>query len=107
MNKYIIKVHTNWCGMDQEYAAIAKNKEDLESIAAELAYDNFAEFDLLYEVAAELFPDEEGEEFSDSQLDAAAEVEGKYYWYTINDFDEELHGNFEWYELVYGKDEDV
>lgn len=105
MNKYIIKVHTNWCGMDQEYAAIAKDKEDLENLAAELAYNNFAEFDLLYEVAAELFPNEE--EFSDDQLEAAAEVEGEYYGYIIYDFDEESHGNFEWYELVYGEDEDV
>lgn len=44
MKKFIIRVTTNWCGMDQEYAAKAKKEEDLYCLAEDLAYSNFSDF---------------------------------------------------------------
>lgn len=107
MKKFIIKVTTNWCGMDQEYAAIAEDEKDLDDTAAELAYNNFADFDLLKEVTAELFPDVDDEEFTDDQVDAAIEVEGEYYSYTIEEFDENTHGQWEWYDLKYDANDEI
>lgn len=44
MKRYLIHVTTNWCGMDQDYPAIAKDESDLDEIASDLALDNFNGF---------------------------------------------------------------
>lgn len=105
MKKYIIRVYTNWCGMDQEYAAIAEDKGKLENKAEELAYDNFSSFDCIYDVADELFPNEE--EFSEDQLEAAEAISGEYYGYAIDEFDEDSDGPWELYELIYEEGKNV
>lgn len=60
MKRYLIHVTTNWCGMDQDYPAIAKDESDLDEIASDLALDNFNGFGLWTEVAEseDLDPDE-------------------------------------------------
>jgi hypothetical protein len=103
-SRFLIHVTTNWCGMDQEYAAIAEQESDLWDLAGQLAYDNFSEFNCLEEVLSELFPEVEDEEYSDEQRDEAAEVEGDYYGWIIEEF-ERPDEEFEWYELVYNCDE--
>ena len=33
MARFLIHVTTEWCGMDQDYAAIANSADDLEDVA--------------------------------------------------------------------------
>ena len=87
MKRYLIHVTTNWCGMDQDYPAIAKDESDLDEIASDLALDNFNGFGLWTEVAEseDLDPDEmtsdEWDEF----------IEGQNVWdycgYSIEEFE--------------------
>ena len=38
MKKFKINVHTNWCGEDNDFGAIADNELELQDIAQSLAY---------------------------------------------------------------------
>lgn len=97
MKRYLIHVTTNWCGMDQDYPAIAKDESDLDEIASDLALDNFNGFGLWTEVAESegLDPDEmtsdEWDEF----------IEGQNVWdycgYSIEEFE---GSEEEWNEYV-------
>ncbi len=46
MNRYLIHVSTNWCGMDDTFRATANSEEELWDIAEELAYDVFIPIDI-------------------------------------------------------------
>lgn len=82
MKRFLIHVTTAWCGMDQEYVAIAHNEGELEDIAQQLAYNNFIEFDLLQQIVEK----------------------GDYYSYTIEEWDETRpEHEWGWYELIYNK----
>lgn len=98
--KFLIQVTTNWYGMDQTYAAIAEDESDLEKLAEELAFNNFSDFDCMSDILEELFPNVEYGEYSDDQRDEAAGIEGEYYGYTIEEY-EDPEEEWEWYEIVY------
>lgn len=105
--RFLIKVTTNWCGMDQEYVAIASNEIILEDVASLLAYENFSDFDCQTYVLEELFPDVE-DDFDEEMIEAANSVEGDYYGYEIEPWDETLpEEEWSWYDLVFVEDEDV
>jgi len=92
MPRFLIHVTTEWCGMDQDYAAIANDEKELESTAELLAYDNFNDFDLLEQIMEDNNIDE----------DAAIEIEHDYYGYSIEEWDESLpEEQWGWYELIY------
>ena len=99
--KFIIDVHTAWCGEDNSYAAYAESEYELDAIAGCLAYDNFIEFSGFEAVKAELFPEME-EDYTDEQEIEAAEVEGDYYSYTIREAEtEDELLEFSYYDVVY------
>lgn len=103
MNKYLITCSTNWCGMDNSFTAIAKTQDELDSIANELAYENFTNFggfDLILEL---LYPEED--EYTEDMMEDAVEVEGEYYGFTIDLFDED-EDDWDDYELVYNSEEE-
>lgn len=86
MKRFLITVSTNWCGMDQEYAAMAESEWDLEDIAEQLAYDNFLDYDLWRDIAEDngYDPDEmTNEEWDDFQMSVD---ESFYYNHTIDEF---------------------
>lgn len=91
MARFLIHVTTAWCGMDQDYAAIADCENDLENIAELAAFDNFLEFDCLQQIM-----DDEG-----IDEDAAVEIEHEYYGYSIEEWDEERpEEEWNWYEFI-------
>lgn len=90
MARFLIHVTTAWCGMDQDYAAIADCENDLENVAELAAYDNFNDFDCLQQIMEDEGIDE----------DAAIEIEHEYYGYSIEEWDEERpEKEWDWYEL--------
>ena len=95
MNRYLIHVSTDWCGMDDTFRAIADNEESLYDLAEQLAYDNFESYNLWEEIARE-----EGydlDEMTEADCDRLYEEidESNYYGYSIEEFngdDEEWDG---------------
>jgi len=104
MNKYIITVDTNWVGTEEKYAAIAEHEDELYPIANDFSYNNFIESGGPQYVLQELFPD--AEEYSDEEIEEGGFQETEYYNSNIELFDEEIHGSFEDYELIYSEEED-
>lgn len=86
MNRYLIHVSTNWCGMEDVFRAITDNEEDLYDLAEQLAYDNFESYDLWEEVAKEKGYDID--EMSEEDWDRLYEEtdESNYYSYSIEEF---------------------
>ena len=104
MKKFIIEVTTNWCGMDQKYAAIAENESELYELADVLAYDNFESFDCWTDIANELFPEKDVEDLTDEERDYVDEQESSYFSSSIEEVDEEDEDqleDFNFLELVY------
>lgn len=101
MKQYIITVYTSWCGMDQQYSAIAEYSDDLglEETAQQLAYDNFSSFDCRNDILEELFPN--SEDYTQEQEDQVTEVEGEYYSYSIDEYDRDEHDSWDMFELIY------
>ena len=85
--KFIIEVDTNWCGENQEYAAIAKEECDLWDVAQMLAYDNFSDYGGFEEILNEEFGYKD--EYSDEEIDYASDVEAEYYSYGITEVNSE------------------
>lgn len=87
MNRYLIHVSTNWCGMDDTFRATANNEEELWDIAERLAYDNFESYDLWEEIAKEegYEPEEMSEEDWDNLYETVDET--NYYGFSIEEFD--------------------
>lgn len=102
--KFIIKVDTNWCGEDNSFAAIAEKESELYDITDELSFSNFSDFGGITAIAEELFGTDDP---SDEQLEEIYKVETEYYSSEIEEWDEEQHGEFESYELVYGSLKDI
>lgn len=102
--KFIIIVSTNWCGEDNNFSAIADDESELWNLADELAYNNFSDFGGVNAIAEELFGTDDP---TDEQLEEIYKVETEYYSSEIEEWDEEQHGEFESYELVYGSLKDI
>lgn len=93
MNKYFITCDNYlFCGMATSYVAIAKSQADFEKMLDLWAYENYA--DLGGETDAE-----DNEEYTQEELDEAP------YW-KVEDYNEELHGEWDWFELVYDGGDD-
>jgi hypothetical protein len=102
MKRFFIKVWTHWCGEQEEYTAYANTKDELQSLAQELAYENFNNYPGTgYDaVLEELFPDVEEGEYTDEMQAQAGEAECDYYGFSVEEWtgDEEDWSD---YDLVY------
>lgn len=104
MKRFLIICDTAWCGTQETYAAYAPSEWDNDLMAAAdlAAFDNFCESEGPLYVLEELFPDTD--DYTDEQLDEAADVEESYYSVII----EEYYGtdeDFEDYKLILDKRE--
>nr|DAX08904.1 MAG TPA: hypothetical protein [Bacteriophage sp.] len=104
MNKYIIHCITAWCGVYEDYSALAKCEEDLDDLAQDLAYSLFIENDGWTDIAEEqgYDPDTMTEEEWDILYETTDEAE--YYWYNIelvDESDQEQLEEWKEYNLVY------
>lgn len=95
MERFLIHVSTNWCGMDDTFRAIAENECDLYDIAEWLAYENFQSYE-----CDDYIAEEEGynpDEMGDSDWDKLWETvnESQYYDFDIEKFEGD---NKEWEE---------
>lgn len=96
--RFIIHVTTNWCGMDQEYPAIAESESALWDLAEELAYANFTDFGLWEDIAEEHGYDTSEMSNLDWEILQSDVDESEYYSSYIEEFtgDEQ-----EWNDLVH------
>lgn len=87
LKRFLITATTNWCGMDQEYAALAEHESDLYDIAEQLAYDNFLSYGLWEDIAEEKGYDPS--EMTDEDWDElqSSTDESDYYRCYIDEFD--------------------
>lgn len=97
LQRFIITVDANWCGMDREYAALAECESALDDIAEQLAFDNFNDNGCWEDIA-----EEEGydpSEMSDEDWDTLQSRidESAYYSYHIDEF---LGTEEEWEQLI-------
>lgn len=94
MNKYFITCDNHlFCGMYTNYVALAKSENEFENMLELWAYENFCElggFDNYDE-------DCDDNEHSLEELDES-------YFTRVEEFDEELHGEFDSFELIYKGD---
>lgn len=107
MNKYIIHCVTAWCGVYEDYSALAESEGDLEDLAQDLSYSLFIGNDGWMDVAEECGydPDAMTEEEWDNLYETTDEA--MYYWYSIELVDESDPGQLEEWrecELVYNKE---
>lgn len=89
MERFLIHVSTNWCGMDNTFRATAENECDLYEIAEQLAYENFQSYE-----CDDYIAEEEGynlDEMEDSDWDKLWETvdESQYYNFTIEEFEDD------------------
>lgn len=104
MKRFIIKVSTNWCGMNASYRAVANDGDDLCEFAQDLAYDNFESYD-----GASLMAESEGydpEDMKEHDWNRLYEDvdESDYYSYYIEAFE---GTDEEWEEIggeIYGEE---
>lgn len=104
MNKYIIHCTTAWCGIYEDYSALAESEIELEDLAQDLAYSLFTEEDGWQLVAEEQGYDTDTmtEEDWDDLYENTDEP--SYYGYEIELVDESNSDQLEeWksYNLVY------
>ena len=106
MKRWLINVETNWCGMDNTYSAYAESEIDLYETAHQVAYENFDSFDCFNYILEELFPEVEDGKYTEEMQEAAGEIEGDYYSYYIQPWDESRkEEEWNWYDCVYdGRD---
>lgn len=91
MNKYFITLDNHlFCGMGTNYVAIAENEEELLPLADLWAYDNFCDLGGMDDYDE----DSEDNEYTIEELDEAP-------YATIVEYNEETHGKWEWFELIY------
>lgn len=95
MNRYLIHVSTDWCGMDQTYRAEAESEMDLWEIADQLAYENFQEYGCDSYIAEEWGYDPEDMEDEDWEELWTKTEEGDYYSSYVEKFSGD---NKEWEE---------
>lgn len=86
--RYLINVSTNWCGMDDCFKAECSEEDycKLESLAEDLAKDNFDQYDLWVDIAQDqgYDPDEMSE--ADWNWLYANTDERDYYDWNIEEF---------------------
>lgn len=104
MNKYIIHCITAWCGVYEDYAALAKCESDLDDIAQNLAYNLFLEADGWETVAEE--HDYDPESMTEEDWYKLYEIidEAMYYRYEtelVDEDDKEALKFWEECDLVY------
>lgn len=97
LKRYLIHVTTNWCGMDQTYPAVAKDKSDLWDLAEELAYGNFTNFGLWDDIAEEYGYDTNEMSDLDWEILQSEVDESEYYSSYIEEFEGD---DEEWNDLV-------
>lgn len=89
MNRYFITCSNNlYCCMDTNYVVIAENEEEFINLVDMWAFDNYV--DLGGSTDAEW--DDDG--YTQEELDAAPYV-------IIEEYNEESHGEWDWFELIY------
>lgn len=104
MNKYIIYCNTAWCGVYENYSALAESEMELDDIAQNLAYSLFTEEDGWQLVAEECGYDTDT--MTEEEWDILYETtdEAEYYWYNIelvDESDQEQLEEWKEYNLVY------
>lgn len=92
--------------MDQEYGIITYDpySENVSLLCEQVAYDNFSSYGCETYVLEELFPDED--DYTDEQYAEAAEVEHEYYSWSIEEYNEDSHGDWDWYEIILDEEEE-
>jgi len=106
MARFLINVHTAWCGEEETFAAIAKNDCDPQLLNKldELAYDNFLDGNGVDEMYREEFPDIDREDLTYEDIESIDE--GNYYGGDIEEWDETRpEEEWNWYELVYNSED--
>ena len=104
MHKYIIHCETAWCGIYEDYSALAESESDLDNIAQNLAYALFSEEDGWQLVAEENGYDTETMTEEDWNNLYETTDESSYYGYNIELVDEsdpEQVEEWKSYDLVY------
>lgn len=98
LRRFLIHVSTNWCGMDQDYPAIAEHESDLWDLAEELAYENFTNFGLWDDIAEEhgYSPSEMTDEEWDNLQSSVDDTD--YYSSYVEEFEGDDN---EWNDLVH------
>lgn len=87
MERFLIHVSTNWCGMDDTFRAVADNKFSLYDIGEQLAYDNFDSYGCYTLIAEEWgYDPDEMEEADWDELWKKTE-EADYYSFYIEEFE--------------------
>ena len=108
MNKYIIHCITAWCGVYEDYSALAESESELDDIAQNLAYSLFIENDGWVDVAEECGYDTDT--MTEEDWDKLYETtdEAMYYRYEIELVDEDDKEALEFWKecnLVYSPKE--
>lgn len=87
MERFLIHVSTNWCGMNDTFRAIAENECDLYDIAERLAYENFQSYKCDDYIAEEEgYDPDEMEELDWNELYETVD-ESQYYDFDIEKFE--------------------
>ncbi len=105
MSKFIIHCTTNWCGIWEDYAAIADTEEELEDTADQLSSDLFNSYDCWNDIAEEQGYDVDEMTELDWETLYGDTDEYAYRSWTIEEIDESDEDSMEdWesLELVYG-----
>ena len=99
--RFLIRIETHWCGEDRIYRDEAEFDSDLYTKAECLAYNNFIDFGGPEGVLEDMFGflDDNKEEYESWEIEAAEDVHGEYYSYTIEEFEGEDE-EWEWYEWM-------
>ena len=91
MNKYFITCNNHiFCGMETHYTAYAENKEEFLDVVDMWAHDNFVDLGG-YDDFNENDPESD---YIEDELDEAPYAK-------VEEFEEEIHGKWEWFEVAY------
>lgn len=96
--RFIIHCSTDWCGMDNDYPALAEKESDLWDIADQLAIDNLYNYVSQNELAEDLGIYEEDYDDYDEYQAAVDEIDPmNYVSATIEPFE---GGDVDWQYLI-------
>lgn len=88
MKRYLIHVHTNWCGMNHSYSLETDSEiYELHDDVQLVAYENFQSFGCDLYVMEELFPGVNLDDYTDEMWDIYNDSESEYYSYDIEEFE--------------------
>lgn len=102
--KVIVHLYTNWCGEDNYFSAIiCDNCKSFEDYCQGRSYENFTDFDgfdsMMYDEFGE--PEDDDIGYTEEQINAGYAAEDAYYGYEYSDYDEEVDGDWDWFDLDY------